>query len=38
MGAGAESILAGSEVLSEALIPEFQIVIAELFAAQPQAR
>jgi Uma2 family endonuclease len=27
-------ILAGSEILSEKLIPEFQIVIGELFAAQ----
>jgi Uma2 family endonuclease len=27
-----KGILAGSEVLAEALIPEFQIVIAELFA------
>jgi Uma2 family endonuclease len=37
-GLALKSILAGSEVLAEALIPEFQIVIAELFAAQPQAR
>jgi hypothetical protein len=29
-----KSILAGSEILSEKLIPEFQIVISELFAAQ----
>jgi Uma2 family endonuclease len=28
-----KGILAGSEILSEKLIPEFQIVIAELFAA-----
>jgi Uma2 family endonuclease len=27
-------ILAGSEILSEKLLPEFQIVISELFAAQ----
>jgi Uma2 family endonuclease len=32
-----KGILAGSEVLAEALIPEFQIAIAELFAAQPAA-
>ena len=37
-GLALKSILAGSEVLAEALIPEFQIVIAELFAAQPQVR
>ena len=30
-----KSILAGSEMLEEQLIPEFQIVIAELFAAPP---
>ena len=29
----AEGILAGKEVLAEKLIPEFQIVVAELFAA-----
>jgi len=29
-----KGILAGSEVLSEKLIPEFQIVVKELFAAQ----
>src|SRR5580658_7994329 len=29
-----KSILAGSEVLSEKLLPEFQIVIKELFATQ----
>ena len=29
-----KGILAGSEILTETLIPEFQIVIAELFAAQ----
>ena len=33
-----KGILAGSEVLAEALIPEFQIVIAELFAAPPPTR
>ena len=33
-----KSILAGSEVLAEALTPEFQLVVAELFAAQPAAR
>jgi len=31
-----QGILAGSEVLGEKLIPEFQIVIAELFAVQPK--
>ena len=31
-----KSILAGSELLTENLIPEFQFVIAELFAAEPQ--
>ena len=36
-GLALKGILAGSEVLGEALIPEFQIVIAELFAAQPKA-
>jgi len=36
-GLALKGILAGSEVLAEALIPEFQIVIAELFAAQPKA-
>ena len=30
-----KSILAGSQVLGETLIPEFQVVISELFAAQP---
>jgi Uma2 family endonuclease len=30
-----KSILAGSEVLAEALVPEFQVVIAELFATPP---
>ena len=33
-----KGILAGSEVLAEALVPEFQIVIAELFATEPEAR
>ncbi len=33
-----KGILAGREVLAEKLIPEFQIVIAELFAGQPPAR
>jgi len=32
-----KGILAGSETLTEALIPEFQIVIAELFTAQKTA-
>jgi Uma2 family endonuclease len=32
-GLALKGILAGSEVLGEALIPEFQIVIAQLFAA-----
>ena len=35
-GLALKGILAGSEVLAEALIPEFQIVIAELFATQPK--
>jgi len=35
-GVALKGILAGSEVLGEALIPEFQIVIAELFATQPK--
>lgn len=30
-------ILAGREVLSEKLLPEFQLSVAELFAAQPPA-
>jgi Uma2 family endonuclease len=33
-GLALKGILAGREVLSESLIPEFQIVIAELFAVQ----
>lgn len=32
-----KGILAGSEVLTENLIPEFQFVIAALFAATPEA-
>jgi Uma2 family endonuclease len=36
-GLALKSILAGSEVLAETLIPEFQIAIAELFAAQARA-
>jgi len=36
-GLAMKGILAGSEVLAEALIPEFQIVVTELFAAQPAA-
>jgi Uma2 family endonuclease len=35
-GLALKGILAGSEVLAEALIPEFQIVVAELFATQPK--
>ena len=35
-GLALKGILAGSEVLAEALIPEFQIVIAELFAVEPK--
>jgi Uma2 family endonuclease len=30
-----KGILAGSEILSDKLLPEFQIVIKELFASQP---
>ncbi|MGD0743992.1 MAG: Uma2 family endonuclease [Verrucomicrobiota bacterium] len=33
-GLALKGILAGSEILAEKLIPEFQIVIAELFATQ----
>jgi Uma2 family endonuclease len=36
-GLALKGILAGSEVLAEALIPEFEIVIAELFAVQLKA-
>jgi Uma2 family endonuclease len=36
-GLALKGILAGSEVLAEVLIPEFQIVIAELFAVQLKA-
>ncbi len=35
-GLALKGILAGSEVLTEKLIPEFQIVVAELFAAQAE--
>jgi Uma2 family endonuclease len=35
-GLALKGILGGSEVLAEALVPEFQIVVAELFAAQPK--
>ncbi len=37
-GLALKGILAGSEVLEEALIPEFQIVITELFATQPKLK
>jgi hypothetical protein len=37
MGLALKGILAGSEMLTEKLIPEFQIVIAELFATQTTA-
>lgn len=37
-GLALKRILAGSEVLAETLVPEFQIVVAELFATQAQAR
>ena len=36
-GLALKGILAGSEVLSESLIPEFQMIVTELFAAQPDA-
>jgi len=36
-GLALKGILAGSEVLAETLIPEFQIVVSELFAARPAA-
>jgi Uma2 family endonuclease len=36
-GLSLKSILAGSEVLAEALVPEFQIVIGELFAVRLKA-
>jgi Uma2 family endonuclease len=36
-GLSLKGILAGSEVLAETLIPEFEIVIAELFAVQVKA-
>ena len=35
-GLALKGILAGSQVLAEALIPEFQIVVAELFATPPK--
>ena len=35
-GLALKGILASSEVLAEALIPEFQIVVAELFATPPK--
>ncbi len=31
-----KSILAGQELLTEKLLPEFQLTVAELFAAQPE--
>ncbi len=34
-GVALKGILAGSEVLGDTLIPEFQVVIAELFATPP---
>ena len=37
-GLALKGILAGSETLTEKLIPEFQIAIAELFAARPEAQ
>lgn len=36
-GLALKGILAGSEILSEKLVPEFQFVIAELFATAPKA-
>ncbi len=36
-GLALKGILAGSEVLAEGLIPEFQIVVAELFGTKPKA-
>jgi Uma2 family endonuclease len=36
-GLALKKILAGSEVLSESLIPEFEMIVAELFSAQPKA-
>ena len=35
-GLALRSILAGRELLTEKLLPEFQLTIAELFAAEPQ--
>jgi hypothetical protein len=37
-GLALKGILASSDVLAEALIPEFQIVVAELFTVQLKAR
>jgi Uma2 family endonuclease len=34
-GLALKSILAGHELLTEKLLPEFQLTITELFAAQP---
>jgi hypothetical protein len=31
-----KAILAGHELLTEKLLPEFQLTVTELFAAQPQ--
>jgi Uma2 family endonuclease len=36
-GLALKGILAGSQMLAEALIPQFQIVVAELFATQSKA-
>ena len=36
-GLALKGILAGSEILAEKLVPEFQFVIAELFATAPKA-
>jgi Uma2 family endonuclease len=33
-----KSMLAGRELLTEKLLPEFQLTVAELFAGQPQQR
>ena len=35
-GMALKGILAGGEVLAEALVPKFQIVVAELFVARPE--
>jgi Uma2 family endonuclease len=37
-GLALKNILAGHELLTERLLPEFQLTIAELFAAPPQQR